>query len=317
MEKPSQIGPRQHRHPPWLKVRAAFGEEVHELKQLLGGLKLHTVCQEARCPNMGECWRHGVATFMILGDVCTRGCRYCAVSKGKPLDLDAAEPGRVAEAVQVMGLRHVVITSVDRDDLEDGGAGTFAATMDAIRRRCPGCVVEVLIPDFKGSADSLQVVLKAQPDILGHNIETVPRLYPKVRGGGEYKRSLELLRRAKQWAPEVVTKTGMMLGLGEGRDEIRQVMRDLVEQGIRLLTLGQYLRPSRWHLPVVRYYYPQEFRYWKEVGEAMGFQHVESGPLVRSSYLADRQYAALQRKQSDVVAAQLALQHNDPPPGCE
>ncbi len=274
-------------------MRAAFGEEVHELKRLLGGLKLHTVCQEAMCPNMGECWRHGVATFMILGDVCTRGCRYCAVSKGSPLELDPAEPGRVAEAVQVMGLRHVVITSVDRDDLEDGGAGTFAATMDAIRRHCPGCVLEILIPDFKGSADSLQLVLEAQPDILNHNIETVPRLFPKARGGGEYKRSLELLRRAKQWAPEVVTKTGMMLGLGERRDEIKQVMGDLVEVGVSLLTLGQYLRPTRWHLPVVRYYYPQEFRSWKEVGETMGFQHVESGPLVRSSYLADRQYASL------------------------
>ena len=278
-------------------MRAAFGEEVHGLKQLLGGLKLHTVCQEARCPNMGECWSHGVATFMILGDVCTRGCRYCAVSKGKPLELDGAEPGRVAEAVQVMGLRHVVITSVDRDDLEDGGAGIFAATIQAIRHLSPECVVEVLIPDFQGSANSLKVVQEARPDILSHNIETVPRLYPKARGGGEYDCSLELLRRAKQRAPETVTKTGMMLGLGERKDEIHQVLRDLVQLKVSILTLGQYLRPSGWHLPVARYYYPQEFRYWKEVGEAMGFQHVESGPLVRSSYLADRQYAAFKHRQ--------------------
>ena len=283
----------QHRHPPWLRVRAPLGEQVHDLKRLLGGLKLHTVCQEAKCPNMGECWNHGVATFMILGDICTRGCRYCAVSKGKPLELDLEEPERVAEAVEVIGLKHVVITSVDRDDLEDGGAAIFAATIKAVRRRTPNCIVEVLVPDFQGSAQSLEIVLNAAPEILNHNMETVPRLYPMARGGGDYQRSLELLRSAQQWVPEVVTKTGMMLGLGEQEKEIHQVMHDLIELNVSILTLGQYLQPTRWHLPVARYCSPQEFQYWKEVGESMGFQHVESGPLVRSSYLADRQFASL------------------------
>ena len=283
----------QPRHPDWIRVRAPLGEQVHDLKQLLGGLKLHTVCQEAKCPNMGECWNHGVATFMILGDICTRGCRYCAVGKGKPLELDPGEPERVAEAVEVMGLKHVVITSVDRDDLKDGGAGVFAATIKAVRRRSSHCVVEVLVPDFQGSAESLEIVLEAVPEILNHNVETVPRLYPMARGGGNYQYSLELLRRARQWSPTVVTKTGMMLGLGEQEKEVHQVMYDLIELKVSILTLGQYLRPTGWHLPVARYYSPQEFHYWKEVGEDMGFQHVESGPLVRSSYLADRQFASL------------------------
>lgn len=288
----SDHGPRR-RHPSWLKVRAPFGEEVHRLRSLLGGLQLNTVCQEAMCPNMGECWAHGVATFMILGEVCTRGCRYCAVSKGKPAGLDLEEPGRVAAAVAGMGLNHAVITSVDRDDLEDGGAGIFAETIREIRRRRPGCVVEVLTPDFQGREASLRRVTEARPEVFGHNIETVPRLYRKARGGGKYDVSLAVLRRVREMAPEAVLKTGIMLGLGEEPDEIRAVMSDIVACGVNILTLGQYLRPSGWHLPVARHYRPEEFVYWKEVGEAMGFDHVESGPLVRSSYLADRQLSAL------------------------
>lgn len=259
----------------------------------MGGLQLHTVCQEARCPNLGECWSHGVATFLILGDICTRGCRYCAVSKGNPTELDGAEPRHVAEAVRTMTLKHVVITSVDRDDLVDGGASVFADTIREIRKRSPECVVEVLIPDFQGSTKALSAVLDAGPEILGHNIETVPRLYPQARGGGKYHVSLELLRSAMELAPEVATKTGLMLGLGEDEGEIHQVLQELSHRKVNILTMGQYLCPSGWHLPVVRYYHPEEFRHWKRVGEEMGFDHVESGPLVRSSYLADRQFAAL------------------------
>src|SRR5690606_22619170 len=288
---PQQTAKR--RHPPWLKVKAPFGPEVHRLKKLMAGLELNTVCQEAMCPNMGECWSHGVATFMILGDTCTRGCRYCAVNKGRPGKLDLSEPYRVGEAVERMQLSHVVITSVDRDDLEDGGAGIFAATVRQIRRHRPDCIVEVLVPDFQGREESLRVVLDAQPEIFNHNIETVPRLYRKARGGDVYEVSLGLLRRAREVAPSLVTKSGMMLGLGEEPDEIRSVMEDLVKCGVNILTLGQYLRPTQWHLPVARYYHPDEFKYWKEVGEAIGFDHVESGPLVRSSYLADRQYQSM------------------------
>ena len=284
---------RPRRHPSWLKVRAPFGEQVHHLKSLLAGLKLNTVCQEAMCPNMGECWAHGVATFMILGDVCTRGCRYCAVDKGKPAQLDTEEPGRVAAAVAQMGLNHVVITSVDRDDLSDGGAAIFAATIREIRRQRPGCAVEVLTPDFQGNEAALKAVVEARPEVFGHNIETVPRLYRKARGGGKYDVSLGVLRRVRALDPEGVIKSGIMLGLGEEPDEIRAVMADIVACGVNILTLGQYLRPSGWHLPVERYYRPEEFVYWKEVGEGMGFDHVESAPLVRSSYLADRQLSAL------------------------
>ncbi|MGH9338804.1 MAG: lipoyl synthase [Acidobacteriota bacterium] len=287
---------KARRHPPWLKVRAPFGERVHELKSLMKGLQLNTVCQEAMCPNMGECWSHGVATFMILGDVCTRGCRYCAVAKGKPAALDGDEPERVAEAVQAMGLKHAVITSVDRDDVQDGGAAIFAQTIRQIRKRMSKCIIEVLIPDFQGSDDALRTVLDAQPEILNHNIETVPRLYREARGGGKYDVSLRVLENSRKWAPEIVTKTGMMLGLGEEADEIRQVMQDLVDRKVSILTLGQYLRPTNWHLPVARYYHPDEFRHWKNVGESLGFEHVESGPLVRSSYLADRQFEALRGK---------------------
>ena len=245
------------------------------------------------CPNMGECWAHGVATFMILGDVCTRGCRYCAVDKGKPAGLDREEPGRVAAAVAEMELNHVVITSVDRDDLDDGGAGIFASTIREIRRRRPSCAVEVLTPDFQGNEAALLAVVEARPEVFGHNIETVPRLYRQARGGGKYDVSLEVLRRVRAMNPEGIVKTGIMLGLGEEPDEVREVLSDIVACGVNILTLGQYLRPTGWHLPVARYYRPEEFVYWKEAGEAMGFDHVESGPLVRSSYLADQQLSAL------------------------
>lgn len=293
-KKNSKSSPR--RHPPWLKVRAPFGEEVHRLRSLLKGLKLNTVCQEAICPNMGECWAHGVATFMILGEICTRGCRYCAVSKGKPNELDWAEPLRVAEAISEMQLEHVVITSVDRDDLEDGGAGIFAETIRQSRKLRPECAVEVLVPDFQGRKESIQLVQDARPEIFGHNIETVPSLYRIARGGGKYDVSLNVLELAKQMAPDSITKTGIMLGLGEEPDELKQVMQDVVERGVSILTLGQYLRPTGWHLPVVKHYHPDEFAEWKQIGESMGFAHVESGPLVRSSYLADQQLAAFSRK---------------------
>jgi len=294
------------RHPPWLKVRVPFGGEVHQLKTLLGGLGLNTVCQEAMCPNMGECWAHGVATFMILGEICTRGCRYCAVDKGKPGPLDRDEPHRVAEAVAKMGLKHIVITSVDRDDLEDGGAEIFASTIREIRRLRPSCRVEVLVPDFQGSERALRRVLEAGADVFGHNVETVPRLYRKARGGGKYDVSLEVLSKAKKFYPDAVTKTGLMLGLGEEPEEIKAVLRDLVERKVNILTLGQYLRPTRWHLPVIRYYDPEEFREWKCIGESMGFDHVESGPLVRSSYMADRQFTAFGTRTSDSSLVELA-----------
>ncbi len=287
-------------HPPWLKVRAPLGGSVHNVQKLVADLELNTVCQEARCPNMGECWQHGVATFMILGDICTRGCRYCAVSKGTPLRLDEEEPFRVAEAVSRMGLRHAVITSVDRDDLADGGASVFAATVAATRRRVPDCTIEVLIPDFQGSISALKVVLDAGPEILNHNVETVPRLYPAARGGGDYGVSLQLLERSRNIAPHIVTKTGMMLGLGETDEETLAVLRDLITAGVSILTIGQYLRPSGWHLPVDRYYHPDEFKAWKAIGEKLGFAHVEAGPLVRSSYLADRQFESLRRSTSRI-----------------
>jgi lipoic acid synthetase len=281
------------RHPEWLKVKIPGGEVYNRLKAVLKESKLHTVCEEARCPNIGECWGRGVATFMILGDVCTRGCRYCAVSKGKPVTLDLDEPRRVADTVKKMGLRHAVITSVDRDDLPDGGAGIFAEIIHRIKEQTPDCTIEVLIPDFQGSYDALRTVLDAGPHILNHNMETVPRLYKIARGGGVYSVSLELLRRAKEYRPEALTKTGMMLGLGEEYEEIVQVMRDLVEKRVDILTLGQYLRPTAWHLPIARYYHPDEFARLKALGESMGIGHVEAGPLVRSSYHADSQVSGL------------------------
>lgn len=274
------------RKPPWLKVKAPGGPNYLRLKQLMRELRLHTVCEEAHCPNVGECWEHEAATFMILGDVCTRNCAYCAVAHGTPAPLDLAEPGRLAEAVERMGLRHVVITSVDRDDLPSGGAEIFAACITEIRRRLPGTSVEVLIPDFKGNGEALRLVALARPDILNHNLETVERLYRIARPGGRYQRALELLRRAKALAPELLTKSGIICGLGEEWDELLVAMRDLRAQGVDILTLGQYLRPSGDHLPIARWYAPDEFAELKRLGLAMGYRHVESGPLVRSSYHA-------------------------------
>ncbi len=275
--------------PDWLKVRAPVGPNYHDLKQLVADLRLHTVCESARCPNIGDCWERRSATFMILGDICTRACGFCAIKTGRPLELDREEPERVAEAVQYLGLRFAVITSVNRDELPDGGAEIFAETIRAIRRRSPQTGIEVLIPDFEGNRDALRMVMDARPDILNHNMETIARLYKLVRPQAKYWRSLELLRRAKEMDPTVVTKSGMMLGVGEELDETREAMRHLREVDCDVLTLGQYLRPSPKHIPVVRYVSPEEFAQLKEEGLAMGFKHVESGPLVRSSYHADEQ----------------------------
>jgi len=256
-------------------------------------LDLHTVCESARCPNMGECWEHRTATFMVLGNICTRACGFCAVPSGKPLGPpDEGEPRRVAEAVERMGLRYAVVTSVNRDDQTDGGAAIFARTIDEIRRRVPDCKVEVLIPDFRGDWTALGSVMAARPDVLNHNMETVPRLYRRVRKGAVYQRSLELLRRAREMAPEIPTKTGMMLGLGETREEVLQAMEEIVAQGTRILTLGQYMQPTIEHLPIERYVHPDEFAEFKHLGEQMGFKHVEAGPLVRSSYHAFEQEEA-------------------------
>ncbi len=282
------------RLPEWIKARFPGGDGYHRLKGIMRDLKLNTVCEDAHCPNIGECWNRGTATFMILGDICTRGCRYCAVAKGKPEGLDLEEPVRVAEAVRQMNLRHVVITSVDRDDLADGGAGIFAQTIRQIRKHVPACAIEVLIPDFKGDPDALRTVMEAAPDILNHNTETVPRLYPTIRLGGKYQTTLELLRCASEWYPSSITKTGIMLGLGEMDHEIEEVIRDLVSIGVNILTLGQYLQPTKKHAPVAKFYHPDEFRFWKEKGELMGIGHVESGPLVRSSYHAEEQLELLQ-----------------------
>ena len=273
--------------PSWLRAKAPVGENFHQLKKLARGLGLHTVCESAQCPNIGECWNHRTATFMLLGDICTRRCGFCAVPSGKPVGPpDEDEPFRVADAVAKMGLRYAVVTSVNRDDQPDGGAHIFARTIEEIRGRVPGCKVEVLIPDFRGDWNALGIVLAAQPDVLNHNTETVPRLYRQVRKGAVYERSLELLRRSKEAHPEVPTKTGMMLGLGEEKEEVLATMQELAAQGTNILTLGQYLQPTREHLPVVRYVHPNEFAEYKILGEAMGLKHVESGPLVRSSYHA-------------------------------
>jgi lipoic acid synthetase len=279
-----------HPRPEWLRVRFLGGEKYQDLKRIMRTLDLHTVCESARCPNMGECWEHGTATFMILGDICTRACGFCAVPSGKPAGPpDEDEPLRVAEAVARMGLRYAVVTSVNRDDQPDGGAAIFARTIEEIRRRVPGCKVEVLIPDFRGDWNALNTVLATKPDVLNHNTETVPRLYRQVRKGALYERSLELLRRAKQTHPDVPTKTGLMLGLGEEKGEVLGTLQDLAAQGTDILTLGQYLQPTREHLPIVRYVHPDEFAEFKALGEAMGFKHVEAGPLVRSSYHAFEQ----------------------------
>jgi lipoic acid synthetase len=275
--------------PEWLKVRAPGSPSYLRLRGIMRDLKLNTVCEDAHCPNIGECWHHGTATFMILGDICTRACAYCAVAHGKPKALDVDEPRRVAEAVRAMGLKYAVITSVDRDDLEDGGAGIFAATIREIRVHVPGTRVEVLIPDFKGDEAALRTVLDARPDVLNHNTETVPRLYRMARSGGQYKRTLQLLDRARTYAPGIATKTGLMVGLGEEHDELVEVFRDLRGVGVSILTIGQYLRPSPAHAVMTRYYHPDEFRELKRMALSLGFVHVESGPLVRSSYHAHEQ----------------------------
>jgi lipoic acid synthetase len=274
------------RKPPWIKVKAPGGENYVRLKRLMREQGLHTVCEEARCPNIGECWEHEAATFMILGDVCTRNCAYCAVAHGTPNAFDPLEPARLAKAVETMGLRHVVITSVDRDDLPNGGAEAFAACVTEIRKRLPESTVEVLIPDFKGSEGALRIVMEARPAILNHNLETVERLYPLARPGGRYPRALELLARARRMVPGGLTKSGMILGMGEEWDELLVAMRDLRRSDVNILTLGQYLRPSATHLPVARFYTPEEFAELREIGMHMGFDHVQASPLTRSSYHA-------------------------------
>jgi lipoic acid synthetase len=283
-----QPEPPQPRRPEWLKAKIPGGENYSQLYNLMRTHRLHTVCEEARCPNMGECWNAGTATFMILGDICTRSCGFCAVKTGRPMPgLDWDEPRRVADAVERMKLRHAVITSVNRDERKDGGAPIFAETIREIRRRVPSCRVEVLIPDFKGSEEALAIVLEAKPDILNHNLETVPRLYKTVRPQANYRQSLQVLERAKKKG--FVTKTGMMLGIGERTEEVLECMKDIRAAGCDILTLGQYLQPTKEHLPIDRYVHPDEFRMLKEEGSRMGFRHVESGPLVRSSYHAEQQ----------------------------
>jgi lipoic acid synthetase len=290
-----QITPRQGadlsqvpaaRKPPWLKVKSPGGASYAQVRTLLKDLKLNTVCEEAHCPNIGECWDHRAATFMILGDVCTRNCAYCAVAHGTPQPLDPEEPRRLAEAVAAMQMRHIVVTSVDRDDLPNGGAELFAAVVRETRRAAPGTSIELLIPDFKGSEAALRIVVDAQPDILNHNLETVPRLYRIARPGGRYDRALELLTRVKAMDPAMHSKSGIMVGLGEQWDELLGAIRDLRAVGCDILTLGQYLRPSKAHLPLARFYTPEEFGILKDYAQSLGFRHVESGPLVRSSYHA-------------------------------
>ena len=276
----------KRRRPGWLKARVPGGEQYSKIKNLIGQQRLHTVCEEARCPNMGECWSAGTATFMILGDTCTRSCGFCAVKTGRPGSLDWDEPRRVADAVKQMGLRHAVITSVNRDERKDGGAPIFAETIRLIREDVPGCKIEVLIPDFKGAEEALNIVLDAQPDVLNHNVETVPRIYKIVRPQAKYRQSLELLHRSKRRG--FLTKSGMMVGIGEEPDEVLQVMRDLREMECDILTIGQYLQPTKNHLPIERFVHPDEFTMYREEGTKMGFKHVESGPLVRSSYHAEQ-----------------------------
>lgn len=275
------------RLPDWFRVKAETGPDYFEIKQTMDRLQLHTICEEARCPNRWECWNARTATFLILGDICTRRCHYCSVQTGRPLVLDGDEPKRVAEAVQALGLRHAVITSVNRDELPDGGASIFAETIRQIRQRMPECTIEVLIPDFEGNEDALAMVCKEQPDILNHNIETVRQLFPSLRPQGKYQRSIELLVKAKGLG--MTTKSGLIVGMGETIDEVREVMRDLRAATCDIMTIGQYLQPTRDHLPVARFYDPSEFAMLKEEGLAMGFSHVESGPLVRSSYHAEQQ----------------------------
>ena len=303
------IAPRAER-PKWLRAPAPVGENYRELKGIMERLRLHTVCESAACPNVGECWNHRTATFMILGNVCTRRCGFCAVEKGAPLPVDYDEPSRVAEAVAAMGLRFAVITSVNRDDRADGGAELFALTIRAIRDRIPGCGVEVLTPDFQGNLTAVETVLAAAPEVFNHNTETVPRLYRQVRLGARYERSLEVLAHAANIAPATPIKSGLMLGLGESTEEVLAVMRDLRAAGVQILTLGQYLRPSPRHLPIVRYVPPAEFDDFRRAGCSMGFTHVESGPLVRSSYHAANSVSA---DRSPMVAAPNELESEPRP----
>jgi lipoic acid synthetase len=289
-------GQVRERKPPWLKVRAPGGPNYLRVQGLMRRQALHTICEEAHCPNIGECWEHGTATFLIMGDVCTRGCRFCAVEKGRPAPLDPEEPARLAAAIARLNLRHAVITSVNRDDLEDKGAGAFAAVIREVRARCPGTSIEVLIPDLRGALEGLDGILGAGPDILNHNMETVRRLYRRVRPGADYEHSLALLRRARaRGQAGLVTKAGLMVGVGEMHGELVEVMADLRAVDCEVLTIGQYLRPSEWHLPITRYYTPAEFASLKRIGLDLGFRHVESGPLVRSSYHAAAQVPAAPR----------------------
>ena len=273
--------------PSWLKVKLPSGENYFRLKALVRERHLNTVCEDARCPNIGECWGSGTATFMILGEVCTRACKFCAVKTGLPPEYDLDEPRRIADAIQSLGLRYAVITSVDRDDLDDGGAFIFAETIRRTREACPGIRLEVLIPDFRGNIDSLKTVVTAMPDVLGHNVETIPRLYSLARAGSSYRRSLDHLRNAKSFGVPVTTKSGIMLGLGEGKEEVFTVLKDLREAGVDIVTLGQYLQPTPEHLPVERFYTPQEFDEYRDYAYSLGFRHVAAGPLVRSSYHAE------------------------------
>ncbi len=287
------VSPEGRRFPPWIKVRGRFTEEYHALKRLMREGSLHSVCEEARCPNIFDCWTRKTATFLMLGDVCTRHCGFCGIATGRPRPVDPDEPRRVAESIRRLGLRHAVITSVDRDDQEDGGAHSFHEVVRILHERYPACGVEVLIPDFRGNLAALEHVLDARPGILNHNVETVPSLYRRVRPGAKYDRSLALLRHAKEYAPGVLTKSGIMVGHGETWEEVLQTMRDIRSAGVNILTIGQYLQPTKAHLPVRRFWTPEEFRTLGREGMAMGFGHVESGPLVRSSYHADEQVAHL------------------------
>lgn len=291
--QPAPSDPRPRRRPDWIKVKAATGETYAQLQALMRRTSLHTVCEEAGCPNMGECWGSGTATFLMLGEICTRSCRFCDVKHGRPAPLDWEEPERVAQAVKAMNLKHAVITSVNRDEREDGGAPIFAAVIRRIHELVPGCSVEVLIPDFKASLPALKMVMDARPEILNHNVETVPSLFKKVQPQDHYEWSETVLRHAKRLAPDVLTKSGLMVGLGETMSELKAVMRDLRDWGVDILTLGQYLQPSRHHLPIERYYTLEEFADLKEYGLSLGFGWVESGPLVRSSYHAAEQVRAL------------------------
>ena len=286
------VAQRPERLPPWLKVPWPGGANYLHLRRMLRGAELHTVCEEARCPNIGECWERKSATFMLLGDICTRACRYCAVTSGKPAPPDPAEPARLARTVERLGLRYCVLTSVDRDDLPDGGASAFAESIRLIKERAPECEVEILTPDFGGDADALRIALEAGPAVYNHNIETVRRVFGSVRAKGDYDRSLRLLAQAREFAPDIPTKSGMMAGLGETTDEILETMRDLRDAGVSLLTIGQYLRPTPAHAPMDRFVHPREFAELEREGYAMGFAHVASGPLVRSSYHAGKQRAA-------------------------